>query len=102
MPRLSPRKSGDSVVPNPKALDVSAEAFGAVRRRPTFTAPTLLDITMTSESESVPYRCPWASRITRAPIVIVPFPVSIRSVGRRTFSSSAADPVTILNVDPGS
>ena len=57
---------------------------------------------MTSLNDSTPYLCPWYSSTTLLPIRMKPGLVSIIVSIGITFSSMAADAVTILKVEPGS
>jgi hypothetical protein len=99
MPGLSPWKSRDVARPKPNRRTY-IPMRSAPTRAPILMAPTLLDFTSTSVNDSGPYRC--MSLITRRPKRMSPALTSITSAGLKRRSSSAAEAVTILKVDPGS
>ena len=68
---------------------------------PILTAPTLLDLFITSRKESLPFSFT-VSCIISPSISILSSPKNIGSDGVATLSSNAADATNTFNVEPGS
>ena len=102
MPGLSPGKSGDTGWPNPNRCDVAAQPLGADPEADLDRADVAgLDDHVGERQHAVVVALVFVDR-RALPMRMTPGLVSIGASTGMTFSSIAADAVTILNVEPGS